>query len=129
MTKDFLIIVRFLLVGGTGAVVNLGLFYLLTEKLGYWYLISSVIAVVFSWIVSFTLHKFLTFRNHNLEQSFNQGLLYLLVGILSLILNSFLLLFLVEYWQSHYFLAQIIVSGLLAGCNFFVYRFLVFKLS
>ena len=54
---------KYCIVGATGVVVNEGLLFLLTEFLGIFYLVSSVISVEVSIIWNFLLNEFWTFSD------------------------------------------------------------------
>ena len=55
--------IKFCLVGSSGVVVNLGLLWLLTEKAGLFYLLSSVIAIETSIVTNYLLNSFFTFAD------------------------------------------------------------------
>lgn len=53
--------VKFCLVGGTGALLNFGITYGLTEWLGFWYMLSLFIATVIATVWNFTFNYYWTF--------------------------------------------------------------------
>ncbi|MDO8590606.1 MAG: GtrA family protein [bacterium] len=119
-------IVKYLISGGTAAMVNLVLLYILTDLFGVWYLTSGVIAFSAGFIVSFVFQKFWTFSDHRREVMHIQAGAYLVVGIVNLGLNTLFIYLLVTYAGFHYLWAQI-VSGVVIACqSFFVYKHLIF---
>ena len=127
MEHRFGAVVRFLVSGGTAAVALLGLLYLFTDIFGVWYLVSSIIAFIGAFIVSFTLHKFWTFNDHNLKRAPFQATSHLFVGLINLGLNTILLYTLVDILQVYYLFAQILISGAIAVGSFFVYKHFIFR--
>jgi putative flippase GtrA len=121
-------VTKFLISGGTAAFVDLVILYFLTDILGWWYLLSAVIAFLVAFGVSFNLQKRWTFRDYSDDRFFRQLVLYLSFSLfVNLILNTFLLYLFVDFLGVWYLLSQVIVSLLIAVLSFFVYGKLIFK--
>lgn len=120
---------RYLISGGTAASVNFAALFLLVEVVHVHYLFASAISVGMAIIVSFTLHKFFTFREHTLERIPHQFVRYLLLLACSVSVNTVLMWLLVDGLLIPYFLAQVAVSGVIATGNFFAYRLFVFHFT
>lgn len=127
-------LLRYLISGGSAAVVNLGLLFVLTEFVftnfdNYGYVISSDIAVAVAFFVSFVLQKFWTFAEKSIHLVKKQLAMYFVVGVVNLGINTLMMHGLVEYvlGKKHYMIAQIITSGLIAVMSFFVYQHLIFR--
>lgn len=118
--------IRYIVSGGTAASVNFGLLFALVELGGLHYLLASAIAIGAAIIVSFTLHKFFTFREHTLERIPHQFFRYLVLLGCTVAVNTVLMWILVDGLGAHYFVAQILVSGTIAVGNFFIYKLFVF---
>ena len=119
-------VLKYLISGGSAAVVNLSVLYVSTDILHVWYLASSVLANILAFFVSFFLQKFWTFNNASVELVKKQLALYLLVAVINLGINTLLMFMFVEYVELHYLLAQIVTSGLIAIESFFVYQYFIF---
>jgi putative flippase GtrA len=117
---------KFLISGGSAAVVDLGCLYVLTEVFDLWYLLSAVLAFVLAFGVSFTLQKFWTFDDGALDVIHKQLALYMLLAVVGLGLNTIAMYGLVDHAELHYLIAQIIASGCIAVMNFFVYKHVIF---
>lgn len=126
MHLDIFAAVRYVISGGTAAAINLTTLYVLTEFFGFWYLLSSVIAVMLAVIASFILQKFWTFRNTRLDQIRVQLPMHAALSLGNIIFNAALLYALVEYLGMWYMLAQFLSSAILMFVNFYVYRTYVF---
>lgn len=120
-------IVRYVISGGTAAVIDLSFLYLFVEYLKIWYLLSAVIAFLIAFTISFTLQKFWTFKDKSVERMHTQATLYLIVSLINLGLNTFFIYLFVEYAHFHYFFSQFITGALLAVSSFFVYSLFIFK--
>jgi putative flippase GtrA len=120
-------LIRYLFSGGIATIVDLGLLYLFTDRLGWWYVWSAVGAFSVAVVVSFSLQKFWTFQNGGLEGLRHQFALYLTVTIANLGTNTLLVYLLVEKVGLFYLLAQIIAAGLIAIGSFFIYQGIIFR--
>lgn len=88
--SDWHQLVRFCVVGGTGYLVNLGLFSFLVRGADAHYMLAAVVAFCVAWTNNFVLNKFWTFRSHELS-AVQQGARYLAVSLVALGLNLLLL--------------------------------------
>ena len=122
------ILVRYLLAGGTSTAVDLGILYVLTEFLGWWYLASATAAFTLAFFVSFVLQKFYTFNNRDISRKAvaTQGAFYFTLAAANLGINTILMYALVEWAGVWYFCAQIIAAVAIAVESFFMYRFVIF---
>jgi putative flippase GtrA len=115
---------KFVVSGGSAAVVNLGSAYVLTDLLGWWYLASSVVSFVLSLAVSFSLQKFWTFNNHKVDHWHKQFTVYLILAVANLGVNTWLVFIEVEWFKLWYLSAQFITGALIGVYTFFLYRYL-----
>lgn len=120
-------LMRYLISGCTAVGINLASLYALVEFGGLHYLLASSFAYGIGIIASFSLHKFFTFREHSLDRTHIQIVLYLCVIGFGFLTNLALMWFLVGFIRIPYFLAAIITNGAIAVANFFAYRLLVFR--
>jgi putative flippase GtrA len=88
---------------------------------------STSLAFILSFLISFSLQKFWTFRNYGPGQTWRQLLLYILNSFLGLYLNGLGMHLLVNEYLIWYLLAQIIVNLILAAWNFVIYKFVIFR--
>lgn len=120
-------ILRFLISGGITATVQLGLMYLLTDIFGFWYIFSLNLAFVAAFFTSFTLQKFWTFKNDNLDRVYKQALLYFAVVLVNLLINNAFVYLLVEKMDAWYIAAQVMAELIIAIESYFVYKKLIFR--
>jgi len=118
--------VKYIIAGGTAAVVNLVALYFFTDILKIWYVTSSVFAFVISLITSFGLHKFWTFRENSVNRLKRQFIFYLFISLCNLILNAILIYVMVDIFGLWYMLAQFIIMALIALASFLINKKITF---
>ncbi|MBU6231435.1 MAG: GtrA family protein [Patescibacteria group bacterium] len=120
-------VLRFIIAGGTAAVVDLAALFLLTSVAHVWYLLSAVIAFILAFGVSFMLQKYWTFRDRSSDRIHSQAAIYFIVTGINLGLNTLFVWLFVEYADFNYMIAQIVTSALIAVESYFIYQRFVFK--
>ncbi len=120
-------LIRYLISGGTAAVVNWGTLFLLVHVGDMYYLYASALSFIISIGVSFTMQKFWTFRDNLVQDIHTQFTRYLVVIFFSLLLNTALVYLLVEKANVWYLLAQVLATVIIAMTNFFCYKHFVFR--
>jgi putative flippase GtrA len=120
-------LIRYLISGGTAALVNWVTLYLLVHIGGMHYLPASVLAFIISIGASFGMQKFWTFRDNVVHDIHTQFSRYLVVILFSLLLNTALVYLLVETVHVWYLTSQVIATVIIAITNFFCYKHFVFR--
>ena len=119
-------VVRFLFSGGLAAAAHIIPLFVLVRFFYMWYLLAAVVAFITAVAVSFMMQKFFTFNDYTREKIKQQTVLYLGIQIFNLCLNTLFMYIGVDLLHIHYILAQVLISGMMAVYNFFVYKHLVF---
>jgi putative flippase GtrA len=117
-------VIRFTLVGGSAALVNVAALYLFTSLFGIWYIASEVAAFLVALCYNFALQKLWTFKNPHSAATRRQGLWFILINIGNLVVNTAILYVLVEFLGLWYIGAQLIASIIVACESYFLYRVL-----
>jgi putative flippase GtrA len=120
-------IFKFLIAGGFAFVVNIIVLYVLTDILRIYYLISTVMAFLAAFNVSFFLQKSWTFGDNSRDNLHVQIPLYLGMQVANLVLNTGLMYVFVEYLHIWYVLSQVIITAVLAVVVFIVNKKYIFK--
>ena len=120
-------IIKFFVAGSSAAVVDLLALYLFHGVLGWEIVLSTSLAFLLSFFVSFSLQKLWTFRNYNKKRLPHQLILYIGAAFISMNLNALAMHTMVNNWHVWYLLAQVIVNIFLGIINFFTYKFIVFR--
>ena len=113
---------RYIFSGFIASVVLFGSLVFFREVLGIWYLYSSTLAFILSFITSFLLHKLWTFRNLTGSNAYKQLVLFFIVSLINLGINGSGMFILVDKMGIWYFISQIFVTAFIAIWSFFVYR-------
>ncbi len=122
-------VVKFILAGGMATGTNLALLFIFHGLLKLELLLATSAAFVLSFLVSFTLQKFWTFRDNGRKKIVSQLFAYMGNAVIGLVLNGYLMYLLVEEYTVWYLLAQIIASLTIAFWNFLAYKFIIFKIN
>ncbi len=102
-------------------------FFLAKDLFGIYYAIASYLGNIAGAIVSFLLGRNWAFKNKEGKIS-NQALKYIITSGMSSILNTGILILLVEYTGIQPFYGKVIVSLIIGlSFNFFMYKYFVFK--
>lgn len=120
-------LVRYLFSGGMAAVTNLVLLWLFTDVCHIWYLLSSILAFLIAFGVSFVLQKFFTFQDHATEGIHGQAAAYFAVTGTNLLVNTGLMYLFVDIGHMNYLLAQVAASIIIAVEGYVVYNIFIFK--
>jgi putative flippase GtrA len=136
-SSKFWFLVRYGAVGVVGGVIQTSTLYVWVGVLHLEadYLAGAVVGFCAALLVTFTLQKYWTFRDHGRTEVQRQFILYSGIALFSLGLNILLLhlskLLLeragLNFFDTWYLLAQIAVITLLAGMSFIANYFLTFR--
>ncbi|MBN2094143.1 MAG: GtrA family protein [Candidatus Zambryskibacteria bacterium] len=121
------IFLRYFLCGITSAGLNILVLYLLTDIVGIWYLYSSIMAFIISLIVSFTLQKFVVFKDMitaKLHYQFSKFTVALILGTITNTILIYVFTDLVGIW---YIFSQILAGFFVMIQNFLLYKFFIFN--
>lgn len=120
-------VIKFFFAGCMAGGTDLALLFLFHGLLKWGLVFSTSAAFILSFLVSFTLQKFWTFRNYRQDKVIGQLLFYVLNAFVCLNMNGFFMHLLVNKYKVWYLLAQIIVNLSLGFWSFMIYKFLVFR--
>lgn len=127
ISKAFLLqLIKFVIVGAIGTLVNISVLFLLTEFFKFLYLISEVIGFTLATINNYLLNKIWTFEENIQVKIIRKYIQYFIVCLLSLILNLIVLFLLVEVFDFWYILAEIVAIMVSFVINFIGSKFWIF---
>lgn len=118
--------IKFVLSGGTAAVVDFTLLYILHGLLLFGLRFSASIAFVAAFFVSFYMQKLWTFRDGANKKTPKQMLMFFGVGAINTTINAFSVPYLAEQGV-HYLFAQLISAAFLSIGSFLMYKYVIFK--
>ena len=111
--------IKFCFVGASGVVVNMGLLYVLTEYVGWFYLASSAVAIETSIITNFLLNNWWTWKK-KAKGFFLRLVKFNIVSLVALVINMGILLFFTEIVGMWYILSNLIGIAVATLANFFL---------
>ena len=120
---------KYIISGGTAAVVNLAFLAIFVDVFKINYLISAILSFLIAFSISFTLQKFWTFQDKSIEDVHKQTTIYFIVSSINLGVNTLLMYIFVDHFHIQYFFRQILASGLIAISSYFIYSRFIFKNS
>lgn len=120
-------IIKFFITGSLAGVTDLIFLYFFHQVLGRDIIISTSLAFIISFIISFGGQKLWTFRNYSQNKLPRQLILYIANAFFCLALNGLAMHYLVNSLELWYLLAQVIVSLSLAVINFVNYKYIIFR--
>jgi glycosyltransferase involved in cell wall biosynthesis/putative flippase GtrA len=120
-------IIRYIFSGGLAAVTNLVLLWLFIYEFHIFYLLSTILAFVFAFCVSFVMQKFFTFQDHGKEGVHGQAAIYLVVTGINLLINTGLMYLFVDKAHVNPIVSQIVIAVILAIESYVVYGMFIFK--
>lgn len=120
-------VIKFIFAGSSAAAVDLIFLYLFHGLFKWELVLSTSLAFILSFVVSFTLQKFWTFRNYSQKKIPIQFVLYITNAFIGLNLNGIMMHYSVNKMHVWYLFAQILVNIIIGVYNFFIYKFIVFR--
>ena len=109
---------RYLFVGGFAAVVNIGSLYLFKEFIHLNYLIANIVGFTLGLIVNYILSRLLVFAKEESMNKTFEFIVYTIIGILGLGLDTLFVWLFTEKMAIYYMLSKIISTGLVFIWNF-----------
>ena len=118
---------RYNIVAGLATTVDFAILILLTEVLGIWYVISASIGAVAGGITAFIFQRNWAFMKKDGKLSV-QAVKYLLVWIVSILLNVAGVYIFVDFLGYQYILSKVIVAIVIGiGFNFIMQKYFIFR--
>lgn len=108
LKKFFAMVLRYTISGFAGIGANLAVFSFLVLQLEVWYIFSAFAGFLAAYLVTFSLHKFWTFKNLSADLFYKQSVVYFFSAVATLLVNTFFLFVLVAYVSVEPVLAQFI---------------------
>lgn len=120
-------LIKFFISGGIAGSVDLIFLFLFHGIFGWGIVISTTVAFLLSFLISFYLQRVWTFNNKEKKKVPRQLVLYMLNAFLSININGFGMHFLTISLGIWYILSQLAVNAILGGLNFYIYKFIIFR--
>lgn len=116
---------RYIFVGGFATVVNAASLYILTSKLGVYYLVSAAIAFILGILTNYLLSILWVFKSTG--KLTKEVILFVVIGIGGLALNELIMWGLVSGLRVYYMLAWLVATAVVLIWNFGMRKKFVFE--
>jgi putative flippase GtrA len=117
---------RYLFSGSIGFVLNIGFFWVLINFTNIWYVFAALISFFFSGLVTYNLHKYITYSNT--EKTTIRSLSYFYtINSINIFVNILLIFIFVEYAHSDKNIALTLSSLLIAIYNYVIYKKYIYQ--
>ncbi len=124
---------RYIVVGGFTTFINVFIFYVFNYMLSAVittsnsYLYANVIAFICSLIFAFYANKYIVFKSSTLTNTKKELIVFLLLRVLSLIIDMLVMYVLVERCSFYEVESKVFANIVVIICNFLFSKYLVFK--
>jgi len=118
---------KFGIVGTLGAIINLGVLYILTEFVGVYYILSAVFAFIIAVTSNFFLNKIWTFREKVHDKTARKYVQFFSVAVFALGVNLAILYSLTEFIGLWYMFSELIAKVIVFFINFVGNKIWTFK--
>lgn len=112
--------------GGMAFIADAILLYILTEYVGFHYLVSEFFAFICAASINYSFNKKFTFKNKS-KKVIRQFTVFIIIAIGGLGLDLFILHTLVKKFGMWYMLAKVFAAGIVLFYNFTGNRLVTFK--
>jgi putative flippase GtrA len=123
----FIKIIKYFFVGGIAAVLDISIFYVFAQKLGYNYLIVGPIGFILATLLNYYLSIKLVFKKGTRFSPGMELLAIFVVSTIALIINQICLYISIDMLHMHKMLAKIGATGIVFFWNYFLRNNYVFK--
>lgn len=126
-TNNFLVqLFRYCFVGGIAFLVDYGLLYLLSDKFGLHYLVSSSIAFIAGVVVNYIISTFWVFSESKYKDKRKEFAIFAIIGVIGLALTEGLMWLFTGVIGIHYMISKIITAALVLMWNFLARKIILF---
>lgn len=122
----FIQLFRYLFVGGFAFIVDYGLLFVLTEWGGLHYLFSASLSFLAGLAVNYLISTSWVFRTSKISNRAAEFIVFSIIGVIGLGLNSLLLYLFTDLLHIHYMISKLITAALVMLWNFFARKIILF---
>lgn len=120
-------LLRYLLVGGSAALFEWALFWLLNYEIKLYYLIAACISYIAATIINYILSIIHVFKSESRFSRHYELTLIFIIGIIGLAVSQFFMLIFIGYLGFLPMISKIATTGIVFGWNYLSRAHFVFK--
>lgn len=119
---------KFGIVGIISFIIDYGVFFILNEKLGIYYLVANVCSFSVSVVINYILNLKYVFQSSDNANKAKEFVIYIILNIIGLGFNQLIMKVCVGYLEIHPMIAKIIATGVVMIYNFISRKLLIEKI-
>ncbi len=120
-------IIRYLFVGGTAAALDISIFYIFVQKLGYNYLVIAPIGFILATLLNYFLSIKFVFKRGTRFSPGIELLAIFAVSTVALLINQLCLFVCIDMLHFHKMFAKVTATGVVFFWNYFFRNNYIFK--
>ena len=114
------------MVGGTGFLANITMFWLFIHYTSIWYIYASVLSFSISTLIGYILHKNFTYKDET-DTNSKKIIYFYLLNTFNILANALLMFILVDLLSIEKMISLIISNILISVYSYIVYKKIIFK--
>jgi putative flippase GtrA len=126
-TKTSVQILRSLLAGGVAFAVDWSVLFFLTEIFHIHYLVSSIIGFIFGLSLNYFISISWVFNKRFINKKRAEFIVFSVIGIIGLLVNSLFVWVFTEYAYSHYLMSKVFATVIVFSWNFTAKKLILFR--
>ena len=128
LSKSFLQLFLYLIVGGLATLVEWGFFFLFNSVCRFHYQLATVLAITISTFSNWAFGQLITFRMAERKNVVGEITKIYAVSVIGLLINMAIMFIAVEKIALAEMLSKIIATGIVFGWNFLVRKLVIYKI-
>ena len=124
--NPFIQFFRYCFVGGLAFLVDYGLLYILSDKVGLHYLVSACISFIAGLIVNYLISTYWVFSESKFQDKRKEFTIFAIIGVIGLALTEGLMWLFTGVFHLHYMLSKIVTAALVLIWNFVARKIILF---
>ena len=121
------LLTKYVTVGALTAVLDFSLLYILTDIVGFHYLVSATISFIVAATTNYSFNRSWTFKSDG--QRRRQLPVFFIIAVCGLLLNNFIIFASVEQLRFHYLIGKVLAAAIVLFWNFFGNKYLTFRIK
>ncbi len=109
---------RYIFVGGISAIVNIGMLYILTDKIHSHYILSNILSFLIGLLTNYILSKKFVFQKATDINKAQEFIIYAIIGVIGLVIDTLLVWIFTDTLSLYYMLSKIISTIIVFIWNF-----------
>ncbi len=119
--------ISYIFFAGIGTLADISILFILTEFMGIYYFLSSIVSYTCGGVLHYFLNKRYTFKNKS-KKILKQMSLFFFISFIGLFLNQLILYLLVEFVGLWYMAAKFVSIFIVLIWNFTGHKYITFRI-